>query len=721
MEDKIDIKDFLNDYPELKIQYVFFNCFIISSNQIFSIYKRAKANQKDIFDNIEIYFTPNYLYSKNKDNPIFDKINEQGEEEKYYFLKEHIFYYQYLLSCAKAKQESEKVNTKKINEIFYRTLINRLYLLYDDSQQNCNYGITEIFGVPCIYSIIEQNIIDQIINMKKLEFNLLQMDKDKVEQLFGCNKDIDDQSLIYNNLLSSITLSNSVITGGSNKDESFSDDGINLNNKNKGIIEMEKYLTNLSSELFLFNYITQQFEKEKLVQLPRMLFFCGIYDDKIRNIYQIKDEKKKELKQKKDNDILQIEEEKEIKKEIEKENKIDQSEIAQIKGKEKDLKQIKEETIGKEIVKKNKEVNEKQNQKKEAEKSNYIDIEKLPKDMLKCQILDFSGALEMDGAFKYKGQSIEIKGESFVIILSEYLNFENNIEKYIEKCEAIELINKINKNKQKDELLKTKKKKIFSKIDLTNEDIQKMIVELKEKAQIDIDCDPKIIINENDVLLIESKREYPKHISNEIQNFIEHSFYFIRLYDNLKLLEKTSVIHLIFVYDYHRNYNDEKITFYELKRIIEMNAEKLDQIPNKIKFNLIHSLPNLNISIFNRLENNVVELTTKVNNLTEENNKLYAKINSLTEENNTKVNSLNEENNKLSAKVKSLTEENNKLRGDMAELSNRNKELTDLVNQQANQIKILFSEINELKNKLENKQKQDNKNINIKENNTNEE
>ena len=59
---------------------------------------------------------------------------------------------------------------------------------------------------------------------------------------------------------------------------------------------------NLSSELFLFNYISKQFDKDKLFQLPRVIYFSCLYDikdNKIRDIYQIKKEKDLEERGKK--------------------------------------------------------------------------------------------------------------------------------------------------------------------------------------------------------------------------------------------------------------------------------------------------------------------------------------------------------------------------------------------------------------------------------------
>ena len=246
--EKVDIQEFLKDYPEFKMQYLFFNCFIIYSDSINSLYEAAKSKHNKKFNKIEIYYTPNYLYEINKNNPIFDKINKQIKKG-YYFLKEHIFYYQYLLRLVKRKEKNEVTDTTNINEITYRTLMNRLYLLYDyPNLKNINYGKSEIFGVPCIYSIIESNILEQIINMKKFSCELMKMSEDKVNELFGINDDIEAQSFMFNKLLLSISEGNSTVQKDKEISYDLNDD---LNKINKGAIELEKFLINLSSELFL--------------------------------------------------------------------------------------------------------------------------------------------------------------------------------------------------------------------------------------------------------------------------------------------------------------------------------------------------------------------------------------------------------------------------------------------------------------------------------------
>ena len=241
------------DNEILKNQYLFFNCLIISSKEIDSLIKNAKITEIGKSSNIEIYYTPNYLYDINKNNKIFEKINAQ-KDKRYYYLKEHMFFYKFLLNCLQLKSKEKNNNIEKeifnlddINEICYRTLINRLYLLYDNpDSNNVNYGKIDIFGVPCIYSITEPDIIDQIINMKKLSFGLMNMNEDKVSKLFGITDDIENQSCFYNKILISISEGNSTIKEeGSIKYNKYDDP----DNRNKSRIEVEKNLINV---FFLF-------------------------------------------------------------------------------------------------------------------------------------------------------------------------------------------------------------------------------------------------------------------------------------------------------------------------------------------------------------------------------------------------------------------------------------------------------------------------------------
>jgi hypothetical protein len=239
--------------------------------------------------------------------------------------------------------------------------------------------------------------------------------------------------------------------------------------------------------------------------------------------------------------------------------------------------------------------------------------------------------LELDGAFKYEGEGIEIKGESLVIILSEYLNQNNNhLKKYMEKYEAKMCNQKIKKYKNN---IDSSNYKNYNTINKNN--VDNPLEKLQEIAENEIITDKRIVIDKNDIILIENKREYPHHLSNEIRNFIEHSFYFISLYKNLEILKTNAKIHLLFVYDHYRNCKDEGQVVVELYKIIKENSEKLKIFPNKIKLYLVHSLPNLNISIFNKLETEIKELNNQIKEMKEQiatNNRLSNKINDLEKE-----------------------------------------------------------------------------------------
>lgn len=137
-----------------------------------------------------------------------------------------------------------------------------------------------MFNLTCIYSIIEANVVSQIINMKKFDYELLNMKENEVRELFGNADEIDNASFIYNKLLNSITFSNSSNEG------SFED----FNDEIAHVEKIEKYLVDISSELFLFNYITKQFDKETLLQIPRIIFFPTLYNDKFENIFTIREE-----------------------------------------------------------------------------------------------------------------------------------------------------------------------------------------------------------------------------------------------------------------------------------------------------------------------------------------------------------------------------------------------------------------------------------------------
>ena len=647
-------------YESLRLQNLFYKCFIISSKEMNNLYEKAQSNK--IFNDVEIYYSPNYLYEKCPNNPAFKIINSQIEK-KFYFLKEHIFYYQYLLLLTESKEKGD-IKADQISEISYRTLMNRLYLLHDYIEANNeNYGISYIYKVPCIYTIIEPDIIKQIINMKKFSFELLQIDKDKVKKLFGINSDIEDPSFIYNNSLISISLSNSTITEEKNLDELDLDE--NVNKRNKDTLKKEKFLINLSSELFLFDYITKQFDKSKLKQLPRMIFFCCVFDENMKDIYKLREEKRKKKL----------------------------SEISNKERKNKDeakLKKIGEQTeesvkIGNQIAP-NKETKKEKKETKEKVKEN------IDKNLLKCQLLDFCGTLELDGAFKYIGENnIELNSDSLIIILSEFLNAENNIEKYLEKSEENKIINTIKKNQNDIEKLKKilpNKFNMFKNIQINYQSIENIKQEFENKPKIIFD--KRIIVKSNDIVLIESKREIPKHLINEIKNFIEHSFYFITLYKNKKILENSSIIHLIFIYDHTRNYEDEYSAYSGLNDIIKDNSAKLKIFRNKIKFYLVHSLPNLNLSILDKLENNISYLI----NLIEKQNK---QISNLESENNNLKNLMDEQ--------KNLMNEQNKT---IKNLINRIDELENEMKQNKNSDDKKKNDENKKKND-ENKKKEENK------------
>lgn len=654
----MELYESLKNFPILRLQYLFYNCFIISSKEMNTLYESAKGQQIKKLNDVEIYYSPDYLYEKYPNNSAFERINSQNEK-KFYFLKEHIFYYQYLLLLTESKEKGD-IKTEQINEISYRTLMNRLYLLHDyPNENNEHYGISYIFNAPCIYTVIEPNIVKQIINMKKFSFELLDIQENEVMNLFGINKDIENQSFIYNNSLISISLSNSTINEEKNLDELDMDE--NVNKRNKDILQKEKFLINLSSELFLFDYITKQFDKSKLKQLPRMIFFCCVFDENMKDIYKLR----KEKIEKKLNNLGNLERKEEIKQkkkvELNKEKNKGEGKLNEIGQKiENDIK-----------IENNITINQDNNfaAHKKGKKEN------IDKNLLKCQLLDFCGTLELDGAFKYLGENIDLKSDSLVIILSEFLNDTNNIEKYIEKNEENIIINKIKKNQSNiDQLKKTLSKfKMFKNIEITKEIIEKVKKELEDKPKIIFD--KKITIKSNDIVLIESKREFPKNLLDEIRNFIEHSFYFITLYKNKNILENSSIIHLIFVYDHTRNYEDENRAYSGLNDIIKDNYEKLNIINNKIKFYLVHSLPNLNLSILDKLENNISDLNKKNNDFTnlmiEQNNQ----INNLKSQNKNLTNLMEKQN----SQIINLTSQNELLKENIEKLMKRIDELEEKI------------------------------------------
>lgn len=286
------------------------------------------------------------------------------------------------------------------------------------------------------------------------------------------------------------------------------------------------------------------------------------------------------------------------------------------------------------------------------------------KHLLKCELMSFCGTLELDGAFKYTGNTLEIKGDSLVAILSECMNDDNNnnIKLFKQKLEAINLIPQI-KNQNIAELKSLIQKYEAIKEEVMEDDKEKIVKKLKDMSEKKIITDKRIMINSNDIVLIENKREYPHHLSEEMRKFIEHSFYFINLYRNLNLINNNNNIHLIFVYDHYRHYDDEKKSFIELFKIIKDNKDKLNLFSNKIKFYLVHSLPNLNLSIFDGLQNNISDLENEIVDLKNKNEKLSSIVYEFKKQNKkledaerymTKINELQEQIKNLNIKISNL-------------------------------------------------------------------
>ena len=599
------IYEFLNDYPELQDQYLYYKSFIISSKDIKSQYDKAIINGEKYIIDIEVYYTANYLYDIDPENSIFKIINQQ-KDKKYYFLKEHIFYYKFLLKCLNDKKNKNKVDELNINEIFYRTLLNRLYILQSNPSPNLNYGIGKIYNAVCIYTIIESSVFNQIINMKKFSFELLSMKENEVLKLFGKNNEIDKQSFLYNKLLNSISASNS------SNDENMIEIDTDIYKAEK----IEKNLLDISSELFLFNYLTKQFNKKDLIQIPRLIFFPSIYNKKCEDIY---------------------------------------------------------ESISK------------------------------GENFKKCQLLDFCGVLEIDGAFKYIGEKKELNCESFVIILSECLNGPNKIKEYKEYNTKIQVIYKWNKFKKSniDKLENQfKKYNLLKKEEFTEENLKKIIKKYEEDIKNKINLNKELIINKNDLLLIENKREFPGDLSREINNFIDNSFYFINLYNYLNLLDKSSEIHLIFVYDHNRNHSDEQKSYNDINNYLDKNQIKLSKLSNKIKFYVIHSLPNLEVSILDKLENNIDELKDVIHQQNLKIGELSMKINNLentVENEKQNINDLKTKNQFLNNLVDIQRKNIDNLnKNNKDEISKNNNELNNLIEKQNLMITKLTKEKNDL-------------------------
>ena len=145
----------------------------------------------------------------------------------------------------------------------------------------------------------------------------------------------------------------------------------------------------------------------------------------------------------------------------------------------------------------------------------------------------------------------------------------------------------------------------------------------------------------------------------------------------------SSIIHLIFIYDHIRNYEDENRIYSLLKNIIKDNTEKLNIFNNKIKFYLVHSLPNLNLSILDKLENSISCLNEKNNEFANLMERQKVQINDLTSQNNNLVNLIAKQNNKIN------------------ELRSKNNDFVNLIEKQNNKINNLTSQNNNFVNLIE--------------------
>ena len=104
---RLEILEFLKKYPELRLQYLFFNCFVISSKESMINYLIAKSEDKTNLKDIEIYYTPEYLYSLEKDAPIFDRINTQ-KIKKILLLERTYFLLSIFIKMFKNKENKRK-------------------------------------------------------------------------------------------------------------------------------------------------------------------------------------------------------------------------------------------------------------------------------------------------------------------------------------------------------------------------------------------------------------------------------------------------------------------------------------------------------------------------------------------------------------------------------------------------------------------------------------
>ena len=157
---------------------------------------------------------------------------------------------------------------------------------------------------------------------------------------------------------------------------------------------------------------------------------------------------------------------------------------------------------------------------------------------------------------------------------------------------------KIEKNKSKNLENLLKNDKSFEKF--IDKDYKKVIKDLQDEYSQNsnqIIFNQEIKIKTNGIFLFENKREFPSQLDKEVNPFLSHSFYFINIFKKINILLKNSDIHLIFVYDHSRCYTDKDKAYKSLVKFIENNKERLKENSNTIIFHLIHSSPNLQVSI----------------------------------------------------------------------------------------------------------------------------
>ena len=143
----------MKEFPLLKQQFLFYNCFIISSDEAKSSYDKVIIKYKEL-NGINLFYKADYLYLKYTNDNIFTIKNGNEmpiKQNKFCFLKQHILYYNFLEMCLQNKKDKKPIDSTQINEILYRTLLKILYLLESDDSPKINYGISKIFNCTCIY------------------------------------------------------------------------------------------------------------------------------------------------------------------------------------------------------------------------------------------------------------------------------------------------------------------------------------------------------------------------------------------------------------------------------------------------------------------------------------------------------------------------------------------------------------------------------------------